>query len=188
MRPIVPDELIERIEALRPLDGVGRPLLEAVRRAVPDGSARKDLATGTWLGHPLHPMLTDVVIGSWTSAVALDLLGGRRLAPAARRLVGLGVLSALPTAAAGLSDWGDVSSRSIRRIGLVHATGNTAALVLFASSWAVNFVVRRMTRLYSRWRARRATDTTIVLSILSLTTRPTFVFRLPVVTAAPVIA
>ena len=42
----------------------------------------------------------------------------------------------------------------------------------------LNLVVRRMTRLYSRWRASRSTDTTIVLSILSLTTRPTFVFRL----------
>ena len=45
------------------------------------------------------------------------------------------------------------------------------------SSWALNLVDKRMTRLYSRWRARRSTDTTIVLSILSLTTRPTFVFR-----------
>jgi hypothetical protein len=48
-----------------------------------------------------------------------------------------------------------------------------------ASSWALNFVVSRMTRLYSRWRVSRSTDTTIVLSILSLTTRPTFVLRLP---------
>src|SRR5579862_171969 len=46
-----------------------------------------------------------------------------------------------------------------------------------ASSWALNFVVSRMTSLYSRWRARRSTDTTIVLSIRSLTTRPTFVLR-----------
>src|SRR5207247_5379186 len=48
-----------------------------------------------------------------------------------------------------------------------------------ASSWALNLVVRRMTRLYRRWRASRSTDTTIVLSILSLTTRPTLIFRLP---------
>src|SRR5260221_2160337 len=59
----------------------------------------------------------------------------------------------------------------------------------FASSWALNLVVKRMTRLYSRWRARRSTDTTIVLSIRSLTTRPTLVFRLPCTwMSAPVIA
>ena len=58
-----------------------------------------------------------------------------------------------------------------------------------ASSCALNLVLKRMTRLYSRWRARRSTDTTIVLSILSLTTRPTFVFRLPCTwVSAPVIA
>ena len=58
-----------------------------------------------------------------------------------------------------------------------------------SSSWALNFVVKRMTRLYSRWRASRSTDTTIVLSILSLTTRPTLVFRLPcTLVFAPVIA
>ena len=59
----------------------------------------------------------------------------------------------------------------------------------FSSSWALNWVVRRMTRLYSRWRASRSTDTTIVLSIRSLTTRPTFVFRFPrTLGVAPVIA
>src|SRR4029450_7604798 len=57
------------------------------------------------------------------------------------------------------------------------------------SSCALNFVVKRMTRLYSRWRASRSTDTTIVLSILSLTTRPTLVFRLACTcVAGPVIA
>ena len=62
-------------------------------------------------------------------------------------------------------------------------------LASLSSSCALNFVDRRMTRLYSRWRARRSTDTTIVLSILSLTTRPTFVLRLPCTwVSAPVIA
>ena len=62
-------------------------------------------------------------------------------------------------------------------------------LASFVSSWALNFVDKRMTRLYSRWRARRSTDTTIVLSILSLTTRPTFNFRFVcTVVSAPVIA
>src|SRR3954469_23333890 len=58
-----------------------------------------------------------------------------------------------------------------------------------ASSCAANSVEARMTRLYSRWRVRRSTDTTIVLSILSLTTRPTLVFRCPCTgVVAPVVA
>ena len=57
-------------------------------RIVPQESALKDLLSGTWLGRPLHPMLTDVVIGVWTSASVLDILGGKR----AERAAGQGFL------------------------------------------------------------------------------------------------
>src|SRR5947208_10573528 len=53
----------------------------------------KNVLSGTWLGHQLHPVLTDLPIGAWTMATALDLTGGRRADAAARRLVGLGVRS-----------------------------------------------------------------------------------------------
>src|SRR5437667_12885469 len=64
----------------------------------------KDLLSGTWLGHPLHPLLTDVPIGAWIASAVLDLLGCERRASASAKLVGIGVLAVLPTAANGLSD------------------------------------------------------------------------------------
>jgi len=85
-------------------------------------------------GHPLHPMLTDLPIGFWTSAWVLDLIGGDRHAPSAQLLTGLGVLSVVPTAVTGASDWRSLSRRD-RRLGLVHAACNVTATALYAASW-----------------------------------------------------
>ena len=126
-------ELVERLGTTSALDKVAEPVAHQVTKIAGQG-VLKDLLSGTWLGHPAHPMLTDVPIGAWTSAFLLDLLGGKRARPAADRLVGLGVLAALPTAAAGLSDWSDTYGPD-RRIGLVHAGGNTAALACYSLSW-----------------------------------------------------
>ena len=79
-------------------------------------------------------MLTDLPIGFWTSAMAVDFLGGQKGHKAADRLVALGVLSALPTAAAGLADWSDTIGED-RRLGLAHAVGNVVAVDLYAWSW-----------------------------------------------------
>jgi nitrite reductase/ring-hydroxylating ferredoxin subunit/uncharacterized membrane protein len=124
----------ERIEQLRPLDAVAEPLQRTVRALIPAGSKSKDALSGTWLGHPLHPPLTDIVVGTWTSALLLDLVGGEGTEDASDRLVGVGILAAVPTALAGLSDWADVCGGS-RRIGTLHAIGNTTALALHVLSW-----------------------------------------------------
>lgn len=120
-------------EDLAALDRPANALAGLVTRTVPDGAV-KDLLSGTWLGHALHPLLTDLPIGFWTSAWVLDLVGGRPMRPAAQRLVGLGVLSAVPTAASGLVDWADTTGRS-RRTGVVHAAANSTALLCYALSW-----------------------------------------------------
>lgn len=117
---------IERLEAL---DAVAEPLQSAARAAVPEGSRLKDALSGTWLGHPLHPPLTDVVVGSWTSALLLDLIDGDEAERAADQLVAAGILAAVPTALSGLSDWAELRGGS-RRLGAIHAFGNTAALTL----------------------------------------------------------
>src|SRR5919108_6258431 len=134
MEPVLRETVARQIEQLELLDPVSEPLQKAVRRAVPQESQLKDLLSGTWLGHPLHPPLTDVVIGAWTSALLLDLLGGDRAEEAADRLVATGILAAVPTAAAGLSDWAELRGGS-RRVGSVHAVGNTSALLLHTLSW-----------------------------------------------------
>ncbi len=127
------ERIVEGIEHATSLDGPADQLGGIVAQAIPNGPA-KDFLSGTWLGHSLHPMLTDLPIGFWTSAFVLDLVGGKKSRPAAEFLVGLGVLSALPTAASGAADWSDTGGRT-RRVGLVHAAANTSALVLYAWSW-----------------------------------------------------
>jgi uncharacterized membrane protein len=125
--------LTERLEGASALDPVIRAVQPLADALVAD-PARRDLLRGTWLGHALHPPLTDVPIGFWTSALVLDLLGGAQARPAAQRLVGLGILSALPTAVTGVAEWSATGTRD-QRVGVVHAVANVAALTLFTASW-----------------------------------------------------
>jgi uncharacterized membrane protein len=123
------------------------PLERGLRTALRPGPLR-DALRGTWLGHPLHPPLTDVPIGFWTSAVVLDVLGGRSAERSADLLIGLGLASSVPVAAAGLADWSEASRRAQRQ-GVVHALANTAAQALFAAS----LLARRSDRRTGRWLA-----------------------------------
>jgi nitrite reductase/ring-hydroxylating ferredoxin subunit/uncharacterized membrane protein len=132
VRPVA-RELAERVEGIQQLDGAGELLKSLVDRYIPQRSEVKDALSGTWLGHPLHPLLTDVVIGAWTSSFLLDLIPGGRTRKASNRLVDIGILAAIPTAIAGLSDWSDTRGRR-RRVGLAHAGANTVALLLYVNS------------------------------------------------------
>jgi nitrite reductase/ring-hydroxylating ferredoxin subunit/uncharacterized membrane protein len=123
----------ERIAELEALDPLAGRLQAAVGRLLPPGSPQKDLLSGRWLGHPLHPLLTDVVIGCWLGAGVLDICGPQAR-QAADRLIALGVLAALPTATAGLADWADLDGGP-HRVGATHALGNLTAVTLFAASW-----------------------------------------------------
>jgi nitrite reductase/ring-hydroxylating ferredoxin subunit/uncharacterized membrane protein len=125
----VVQQLTKRIEDMEALDRVADLVQRVVSRIVPQESVRKDLLSGTWLGRPLHPVLTDVVIGSWASASALDVLGDKRAEQAADQLVFIGTLAALPTIAAGLSDWAELWGAQ-QRVGSVHAVGNATAVSL----------------------------------------------------------
>ncbi|MHB8457211.1 MAG: Rieske (2Fe-2S) protein, partial [Acidimicrobiales bacterium] len=93
----------------------------------------RNALSGVWLGHRLHPMLTDVAVGAFSGAALVDLLAPRH-SRIARRLIGVGLVAAVPTAASGLSDWIDVYDDA-RRVGIVHAAGNSVALGLYARSW-----------------------------------------------------
>jgi nitrite reductase/ring-hydroxylating ferredoxin subunit/uncharacterized membrane protein len=133
-RTFAREAVAERLARLDWLDAVAAPVQQAVGKAIPNGTAVKDALSGTGLGHPLHPPLTDVVVGSWVSSFVLDLLGGRDRERASSDLIALGIVAAVPTALTGASDWADVGSAE-RRVGLVHATANTTALVLQTASW-----------------------------------------------------
>lgn len=95
---------------------------------------RGSVLRGDWLGHALHPTLTDVAIGSWVSASLLDLVGGPGATGAAQKLVGIGVLLAVPTAWTGWAEWSGIPPRD-KRVGVVHAVTNGVAIALYAGSW-----------------------------------------------------
>lgn len=126
------DKIIHRLERMQALDGLAKPVVAVVGRAVQPRMVR-NLISGTYLGHPLHPMLTDLPIGAWSMSTLLDTIGGRAAEPAADLLVKAGVLSAVPAAASGLNDWSDTQGAETR-LGLVHATVNTTALGLYTAS------------------------------------------------------
>lgn len=124
--------LVRRIEGFTALDKVAKPVAGLVGKAVQPRAVR-NLLSGTDLGHPAHPMLTDLPIGAWSMSALLDIFGGASAERAADLLVGAGILSAVPTAATGLNDWSDTIGGE-RRIGAVHATANVAALTLYTAS------------------------------------------------------
>jgi hypothetical protein len=98
-----PNSLVARLESVETLDGPAQTAGGVARRLVPDG-APKDVLSGVWLGHALHPIMTDIPIGTWTSSVLLDWTGGEESRSAADRLLLTGVLAAGATVATGWSD------------------------------------------------------------------------------------
>ena len=131
------DPLLRRLESAAVVDAPARAIGRAVRGAIAPG-ALKDALSGTWIGHALHPLLTDVVIGSFLSATLLDVLGGDDDGGASERLIAVGIAAYGPTALTGFSDWADSeeSDPAVRRTGLVHAATNATALSLYTASLA----------------------------------------------------
>ncbi len=126
------EELPQRLDDRPGLDRAVGPLHALADRVAPAGPVRDALQGTSWLGHPVHPALTDLPIGCWTSAWFLDL-AGRRAGRAADVLVALGVVSAVPTVAAGLADFHDLPPAK-RRSAAVHAAANAGATALYAAS------------------------------------------------------
>lgn len=130
-------DLIDRIGEDQRLEAPAEGIANVVRPWFAPRSIKNALS-GVWLGHRLHPLLTDLVIGAWSSAGLLDAIGGRESQRAVRQLLGAGALAAVPTAAAGLNDYADTYEQG-RRLALVHALAADAALALQLAS----LVVRR---------------------------------------------
>ena len=124
---------VERVEHAARLDAVARRLSPLATRLA--NGPQAPILRGDPLGHALHPLLTDIPYGCWTSSFLLDLLGGRRSRPASRTLIGIGLISFVPTAAAGLVDWDSVADDPRRRAGVVHAAFNSGAAILYSCSW-----------------------------------------------------
>jgi uncharacterized membrane protein len=124
---------VQALEGTTALDPVAA-VLARISSPVTRPAGLRALLQGRGAGHALHPPLTDLPVGLWTSAVVLDLIGGEGSREAARKLLGVGLLAAVPTAATGFAEWHD-TGKPERRVGAVHALLNTAALGLLGSSW-----------------------------------------------------
>lgn len=130
-----PRTAITALEHATALDPPAKAVAGKVRGLFKPG-ALKDAISGTWLGHPVHPLLVEFVIGSLVSASLVDAFAPRSGAKAAERLISIGIVAAVPTALTGASDWADteLSDGAVRRVGLVHAGTNVTAQLLYIAS------------------------------------------------------
>ena len=123
-----------------------KPLEEKIQKAIdkalyangnPVAQKTRNFLNGTWLGEPLHVVLTDVPIGAWTVAMAfdaLDMINSRHeFALAADTSIAIGLAGAAGAAITGVTDWSDVDPPA-RRLGLIHGLLNIGATALFATS------------------------------------------------------
>jgi len=123
------------------IDRLAEPMSKAVRGAYDAagaaGQQAKNLLHGVWLGHPLHPVFTDVPLGAWTTALALDAAAGEDagMRRAATFAMGIGLAGAAGAAITGLTDWSETDGQS-RRSGLIHGLLNVTATTLFAAAFA----------------------------------------------------
>ncbi|MEU6405832.1 Rieske 2Fe-2S domain-containing protein [Streptomyces sp. NPDC046985] len=127
-----PGRILRAVDRIEQFTGADR-VLDVIQRAVlalPLGSARDGLH-GRWLGHPLHPVMVQVPLGSWLSAAVLDAVPGQRRA--ARILIATGLITVAPAAASGWVDWADLHKTQMR-VGMVHAVTNLAAVALYSAS------------------------------------------------------
>jgi len=138
--------VIGRIEAAEALDkpsyaietAIARPARIAGRPSAKIG----DTLHGTGYGHPVHPMLVTIPIGTWTLAFALDLLAAlgilrnERADRTAEAALKMGAAGAVTAAASGLADWQHTNGRD-RRVGMIHAVVNSTALSLNLASIAL---------------------------------------------------
>lgn len=122
--------IFDRIADLDAFDKTIEPARKAVLSALRP-TALKDFLHGTWLGHPLHPVMVQVPVGSWVCAGLLDAVPPLR--PAATVLIGTGVAAAVPASLAGAADWSE-QEIGVRRLGAIHAVLNAAAMGLYAGS------------------------------------------------------
>ena len=119
----------------------GTKVARAIHNAVLNGGDGVrhgvDILHGVWLGHPLHPVLTDIPIGAWTIGVLCDLVAAQsdsaEAAKMADALLAIGVVAAVPTAVVGVADYSAIQKPAIV-LATAHGLLNTVGLVLNIAS------------------------------------------------------
>lgn len=134
----ISDSAPDKSPTNKPVDEKLQKLLDTALYANGRPSAQKirNFLNGTWLGEPLHVVLTDVPIGAWTVTIAfdaLDSIGNNKLSLAADTSLAIGLLGAAGAAVTGITDWSDVDPPA-RRLGLMHGLLNVGVTAIFATS------------------------------------------------------
>ena len=136
MKTNLPVEVVRQQDWLEPIADRVQPAIAAALDG-PIGPRVANILHGTWLGHPLHVILTDVPLGCWTAAAVFDVLeaaGKRRLGKRADSVIMLGLVGAAGTAVTGLADWSRIGGGETRRIGLAHGLLNITASACYVAS------------------------------------------------------
>jgi nitrite reductase/ring-hydroxylating ferredoxin subunit/uncharacterized membrane protein len=138
--------LTDRIAVYRGLDPLANTIRGVVQKVLAvGGSPLRNALSGSWLGHPLHPLITDIPIGAWTVTFALDTLtaiGRPSNEQGADAALAIGLAGAAGAAASGWADWSDTDDEP-KRLGLVHALLNGGAMTLYVGSLAARRTGRR---------------------------------------------
>jgi uncharacterized membrane protein len=125
------ESLFRKAESAGFLDGGSRFLQQRIQGALGSSDAGAVLR-GSWLGHPVHPVLVSLPIGAWVGATVFDLAFRDHVG--ARRLIGLGLLATPPTLVTGWADWAERDTRQ-RRVGLIHAEANAIGITAMLASY-----------------------------------------------------
>jgi len=129
------------------------PISDATQKVVSGaltgtGASRRvnEFLNGVWLGHPLHPLVTDIPVGAWTVAATLDgygtFTGKTRFNPGADAAILIGIAGGVASAISGLAQW-QYTDAQPRRTGMAHALLNTAALACYGASAVLRATGRR---------------------------------------------
>ena len=138
--------LLDNFEHLDALDAPAQAASKVSGRLIGRGRVARALR-GSWLGHPVHPLLITIPIGTWVTSAVFDVVFKDPVA--ARRLIAVGLLATPPTVVAGWADYALLGRRQ-QRVGLVHAASNALGVVLFSLSYrAYRRDRQRVARVYS---------------------------------------
>jgi nitrite reductase/ring-hydroxylating ferredoxin subunit len=126
----------------KPLSGLSNAiakLMDAMFRPLGrPGKLLQDFLNGSWLGHSVHPVVTDVVVGGATAALLLQVLiwfGVADLEVALIWLLGLTWLSGLSAIVTGLTDFKDTATGDERNVVGLHGEINIVATLLFIAAF-----------------------------------------------------
>lgn len=137
------DRFLERQKWLEPVADVLQKLVAGTYKAMgAPGTTLKSFNHGTWLGHPLHPVLTDIPLGLWSITVLFDIIylvnGSYIWFDAGELTIFVGVLAAVATAVTGFTDWNETYGRE-RRVGVAHGLINSLVLLIYIVSLLIRF-------------------------------------------------